>query len=317
MTLEIVPFTATLDARAKRWTTLEPEELRRRAIEACRDRDLETLWNIVEAYLVLHRTPSPHTLRVYHQGVRVAVQQLEQETITAPHRNWGHGFARALETTANAKRHRGVIKPATVRARLAAAKTLFAALRWSGATRVDPFSDVRLKPDPEAPEDKGPPYPPESIDAMLAHADPRDRVLVLLGAHPGLRVSEICAVTLEDVNLEARRLQVRHGKGDKPRKVNLSKRVCEAVAALGRSSGERLIPLTAQGARAAIRRLCLKAGVEYLGVHALRHASGTRLYRATKDLKAVARHLGHKNVETAAIYAKFADEEVRNVVSEW
>lgn len=317
MTLEIVPYSGNPTARARQWTSLEPDELHRRAVKACRDHDPDALWQIVEAYLVLHRTPSPHTLRAYKQGVAVVVRALEGQTVSAPHRHWGHGFARDLETRVNEAHPERAIKPGTVRSRMAAAKTLFAALRWTGATEVDPFSDVRLKADLEAAEDKRPPYPPESVDALLAVAEPRERVLILLGAHAGLRVSEICALRRNDVKLETRRLEVRRGKGDKPRGVNLSVRTCTAIAALERSSGEAVIGLTAQGARAALRRLCLRAGVPYQAVHALRHTAGTRLYRATKDLKAVARHLGQRRVETAAVYAKYAEDDVKKVVTEW
>ena len=317
MTLEIVPYSGNHSARARRLTNLEPDDLRRRAVAACRDHDPDALWEIVEAYLVLHRTPSTHTLRAYRHGVTVVVQALEDQTITAPHRHWGHGFARNLETRTNEDHRERAIKPATVRARIAAAKTLFAALRWAGATETDPFSDVQLKPDLEAPEDKRPPYPPEAVDALLAVAAPRERVLVLLGAHAGLRVSEICALRRGDVNLDTKRLEVRHGKGDKPRAVNLSARTCTAIEALERSAGEAVIGLTPQGARAALRRLCLRAGVPYQAVHALRHTAGTRLYRATKDLKAVARHLGQRRVETAAVYAKYAEDDVKKIVTEW
>jgi integrase len=313
----LVPYRATAKDRSRFWADLSPEALRRRAIEASRDRDHATLWEITEAFLLLHRDPSQHTLKSYKDGVLLTLEQLAQTSITKPQHNWGHQFVRGLEVRVHGGRKTSTIKPATVRARVAAAKALFAALRWTGASEVDPFLGVRLKPDPEAPEEKRPPYSQESIDALLIHAKPRERAILLLGAHGGLRNFEISALMLEDVSLETRQLHVRHGKGNKPRRVNLSKRLCEALVALERKPGEKLIGLTPQGIREAIRRLCVKVGVPYQGVHALRHSSGTRLYRATRDLKAVARHLGQKKVETAAIYAKFAEEDLRNVVTEW
>jgi integrase/recombinase XerC len=310
-------FTGDLDTRTKLWTDLDEGTLRRRAVRACRDRDLETLWGVVEAYLVLQRTPSAHTLRAYRRGVEVAVQALEGETITAPHRHWGQRFVRALEGSVNANRLGGAIKIGTVRARVAAAKALFAALRWAGATSADPFKDVRLPRDPEAAEDKRPPYNLKDVDKLLLKAKPRDRVLVFLGAHAGLRVAEICALMGGDVNLGDRTLKVRKGKGNKKRTVSLSAKTCEAIQELGCAKGQALVQLSAQGTRAAMRRLCAKAGVTYLGVHSLRHASGTRLYAETKDLKVVAKHLGHANVETSAIYAKLSDDAVKQTVTDW
>ncbi len=152
---------------------------------------------------------------------------------------------------------------------------------------------------------------------LLIHAKPRERAILLLGAPAGLCNAEMGALMPEDLQLELRQLQVQKGKGNKRRKVNLSKRLCEALAALERTPGKPLIGLTPQGIREAIRRLCKKYGVPYQAIHALRHTAGTRLYRATKDLKTVARHLGHSKIETAAVYTKYAKDDVRNVVTEW
>jgi integrase/recombinase XerC len=267
----------------------------------------------------LHAHPSAHTLRAYRTGLEVTLEQLEGENILHPHRHWAHRYTRALETAPNGRPGRGAstLKPATVRSRVAAARALYAALRWAGATDADPFADVRPAPDREAPEDKRQPYPPESVDRLLAHASPRERAVVLLGAHAGLRVSDIAALRAVNVNLGARRLQVARGKGGKARGVDLSIRLCAALEALEPAPDGRVIALSAQGIRAALRRLCLEAGVAYQGVHSLRHTAGTRIYRATRDLKATARHLGHARVETSAVYAKYGDDEVREIVAEW
>ena len=45
--------------------------------------------------------------------------------------------------------------------------------------------------------------------------------------------------------------------------------------------------------------------------------AGTELYRATTSLDTVARHLGHANVETTRVYAKWADEQLRTVLQTW
>lgn len=52
------------------------------------------------------------------------------------------------------------------------------------------------------------------------------------------------------------------------------------------------------------------------GVHSLRHSSGTRLYRETRDLMLVRDHLGHSSVSTSERYAK-SDERLEKVVGEW
>ena len=319
MTLEIVPYKGSQEARANRWVSEDPENLRRKTIEAARDRDLETLWEIFEAFLVQDFGPSKHTIKAYKQGFDLLLEQLSEQTITKPSKHFGNQFVRGLEKRENARHYLTgkTIKPATIRSRVAAAKGFYAALRWAGATEADPFAGVRIKSDKEAAEDKRLPYPLEAIDELLIYAKPRERAILLLGGHGGLRNGEISALKKEDLHLEVRQLQVQKGKGDKPRRVDLSKRLCEALLALELKPGQAVIGLTPQGIREAIRRLCKKNNVAYQGIHSLRHTAGTRLYRATKDLKTVAKHLGHSKIETAAVYAKFADDTVRNVVTEW
>jgi integrase/recombinase XerC len=126
------------------------------------------------------------------------------------------------------------LKASSVRSRLASARALFAALRWAGASEAEPFSDVRVKPDLEAPDEKRQPYPLESVDTMLENARPRDRVFVLLGAHAGLWVSEACALEWTDVMIDAQAVKIRNGKGGKPRTVSISARLAQALTVLER-----------------------------------------------------------------------------------
>jgi len=63
-----------------------------------------------------------------------------------------------------------------------------------------------------------------------------------------------------------------------------------------------------------IRDLFGRAGVSPRGLHNLRHSCGTRLYRETKGLLLVARHLGHSTTKTAELYAQLDDEEYEEAV---
>jgi integrase len=306
--LEIVTYSKTIQDRSRAWTTLEAGELRRRAVEAARDRDLETLWAITEAHLGLTGQPSVHTLRAYKTGLSVTLEALSGENVLRPAKNWGLRFIRELEM---------VLKPASVRSRLASARALYAALRWAGATDAEPFTDVRVKTDLEEADEKRQPYPIEVMDALLEVANPRDTVLVLLAAHGGLRNGEECDLRWDEVFLDAQRIRVLNGKGGKPRTVSISLRLAQALTTLGPKPDKKVLDLGPQGARAAMRRLCAKAGVTYQAVHSLRHQAGTRLYRQTGNLKAVAKHLGHSRLESSSIYAKFAEDSLKEVINDW
>lgn len=306
-------YRGELAARSRAWADLPPDERKRRAAEAARDRDAEALWSLTEAHLVTWGRAgaklSAHTLRAYRAGVLLALEAAAGVSLLSPPREWGASWVRAMEGEG--------LKAATVRQRLAAARALWAALRWAGVTSADPFADVKPARDATPAWEKRHPYPPEAVEAMLRGASPRDAALVLLGAHAGLRVSEACAVVGDDVDLAALRLRVRAGKGGKVRTVVLSRRLRDALQALEPRSGVPLLGLTAQGARAALRRLCARVGVKYQGAHSLRHASGTRLYRETGDLETVARHLGHATLETSRVYAKWSDERLAETVGDW
>ncbi len=302
---------------AQHWTDLAPDERKRRAATAARDRDLDVLWSLTEASLALHSARgaalSPHTLRVYRKGVALALYALEGHSVLRPARDWG-----ALYRAELSAHHR----PSTCTVRLAAARALYNALRWSGATDADPLRDVRSVRDPTPPWEKRTEYSDRDLEALLEIADPRERLLVLLGAHAGLRVGDIAALEPADLDLPNHRLRVRHGKGGKARTVGLSERLTAALQAFpGQPAGGTVFGVGTTRLWQIMRVLCERAqqlGIEVpaRGVHSLRHSSGTRLYRETGDLLLVRDHLGHASVRSSERYAK-GDARARTAVKDW
>jgi integrase len=57
--------------------------------------------------------------------------------------------------------------------------------------------------------------------------------------------------------------------------------------------------------------------VTYRGFRSLRHSADTRLARQTGNLQLVAAHLDHADVSTAAAYAKWSDDTLREAVRNW
>ncbi len=301
-------------ARAQRWANYSDEDLKRNAVQACADRDLEALWGLTEAHLLLHGEAgagvSPHTRRAYRRGLEDLLAIWTGENLLRPSRDAGSTLLRTLE-------HRG-LKPASVRVKLASARALYRALRWTGATRADPFSDARAQRDPTAPWDKVQPYTASEIQALLAHATDIDKLLVLLGAHAGLRVSEMLALTWHQVDLPGRRLHVRGGKGRKDRRVIISSTLARQLALVAPKSGPVLPYRSQSRAYQRLQRLCQWADVTNRGVHALRHYAGTRLTQEQDgNLEPAARHLGHATLETTRAYAKWNDQRLEGSVGEW
>lgn len=81
----------------------------------------------------------------------------------------------------------------------------------------------------------------------------------------------------------------------------------------GRKKGERY-PISKDGWRKEWGRALEQAGVEDFRFHDLRHTRGTRMLRATGNLKAVQEGLRHKNIKTTLRYAHVLDEDVRRAL---
>ncbi|GAA4010044.1 tyrosine-type recombinase/integrase [Deinococcus rubellus] len=331
--LALLPYQGPLSF-ARLW--LEPEQRRREAIRSARDRDLETLWSLVQAHHSLHTAGSSrHTLRTYFNGMRRWLVFTERHAVglLRPKADEGALFVRELEAGQIPLERRNKksgpdapgrpllprpLSASSVNVYLAGARALYRALRWADATDADPFLDVRVGADKVARWDKRSPYPQAAVEALLSTGDARHRVTVLLGAHAGLRASEIVGLRREDLDLVAGRLKV-IGKGNKLRVVNLSASLKHALSGLlGHQPTQALIiGGTPEAARLRLRAVCLQIGVPFLSLHALRHSAGTRLVKSGRSLQDVARHLGHASVATAEIYAKWADESLKQELDNW
>lgn len=303
------------------WGSVPPEARPARVREALEAGDLEAL----HALTIHHLTAwgragaavSRHTLRSYRSALRGFLSWLRRRGLE------GEALARAVldpteDLGALYLRHleeRGA-KPGTVNARRAALSAFYRALIWARAATRDPFQLAPVRRDPVPRHEKRRPYEEHEVRRLLEVASPVERALVLLGAQGGLRVSEAVRLRWEDVELEAARMRVL-GKGRKVATVLIPKGLKEALEALPHREGPVLPYATEAKARKALRDLAKRAGVPYRGFHALRHYCGTYLYRATKDLQTVARHLRHSQIQTTSVYAKWSEDQVRGLLDSW
>ena len=331
-------------ARAEQLHLWGEAALRRYAVEAAGQRDVERLWRLTEAHLTLHGASgvatSRHTLRAYERGVAELVALWAGESLLRPARDAGPLYVQRLragdrepvlsqaeEGRRGRRPKRGPLAPATVELRLAAARALYDALRWAGATEADPFRDVRTGRDTNREEDVAglKVYTEVELIELLGRADePEDRVLVLLGAHAGLRVSEMLALRWDEVDVGARELLVRAGKGNKTALVQLTPRLAFELEhwrrvrlAAGDGEGHVLRLRSQYGLYRRLKALCGRTEVRFKGVHALRHAAGTRLYRQTGDLGQVQDHLRHATLDMARRYARSDRRKLRGSLDTW
>ena len=313
MKLELEVYRAEVFDRARAWMDLNPEERRRRGVEACRDRDAEALWSLTEAYLTLHGSSgtgsSPRTLKTYRWAVNRFLDYAGHQAVNLLRATSADGvrFIRATEAEG--------LSASSTRVQLAGVRLLYSALRWAEVTQAAPFSDIKPVREKTAAWEKRQPYTHEEVQALVEAADARMRGQLLLCAHSGLRVSEALDLRWNDVTIEVKILTVRNGKGGKQRRVAMGESLKTALEAL--PEGDRVIGGSYPAAVERLQRLCHRAGIAYRGHHALRHYAGTRLTREGASLDDVARHLGHAALETARIYAKWSDEGLRRRMADW
>ncbi|HEY7477595.1 MAG TPA: tyrosine recombinase [Actinomycetota bacterium] len=159
--------------------------------------------------------------------------------------------------------------------------------------------------------------PPERDDDPVGRAvHLRDRAVLELLYGSGLRVAEVCSLSLGDVDATRARVLV-HGKGQKDREVPLSDFARDAVDAwlgAGRPrlarAGSRALFVNRRGARVGtrdIRRVVERYGRQLLPgrrvtPHTLRHSFATHLLEGGADIRAVQELLGHASVATTQRY---------------
>ncbi|MCE9567506.1 MAG: tyrosine-type recombinase/integrase [Planctomycetes bacterium] len=149
----------------------------------------------------------------------------------------------------------------------------------------------------------------------------------------GLRAGEVADLMLSDVDVIARTLRLAAGKPRRERILPLPERVHRAINEYihqGRpqTTDQHLfvrhrppigVAVTRELVRGAIRQAYgVVPGCERLtGTHVLRHTTASRLLRAGADLKRIADILGHRSIDTTAIYAKVDIERLSAVTMPW
>lgn len=172
----------------------------------------------------------------------------------------------------------------------------------------------------------------EQAAAVLAACDTstplgeRDAVLIDVLWASGVRVSEVCGLDIDDVDLTSGTIRVL-GKGSRWRQVPIAGATCDAIEAhlhrgrlalatdasppallLGAAGGR----LGVRAARSAVRAAGITAGIGQLGPHTLRHSCATHLLEGGADLRAVQEQLGHVTLATTQTYTHVSRDHLRS-----
>ena len=151
----------------------------------------------------------------------------------------------------------------------------------------------------------------------------RDYAILELALQTGLRRSEICSLTLDDVEFSTRatvgRVRVRKGKGGKERSVTLNdaaqKALKDYLAVRPKDTGHQEIflnnrrkPCDPVIISAIFRKYMEKAGIKGASFHSLRHTFATHSLRKGTNIIVVQEALGHKSLTTTQKYLHFVRE---------
>lgn len=147
----------------------------------------------------------------------------------------------------------------------------------------------------------------------------RDRLIVRLIYATGVRVSELCSISIEDIDFEDHTIRVR-GKGDKIRTVFVDDETLEEIGRfIGNKiagplfpgqQGKHLSPRTVQH----IFRQYAPPGIT---PHKIRHSYASELYRRSKNLRVVQENLGHSSIKTTEIYLHTDIDERKRVYQQY
>jgi len=263
-------------------------------------------------HLATERRLSPHTDSNYARDLAALVRFCETERIADAARL----DSQHLRLFA-ARSHAAGLGPRSVQRRLSAVRSFFTFLVREGAIGTNPAHDVRA---PKAGKRLPGTLDADKVTQLLnvKATDSlalRDRALMELAYSSGLRLAEIVALDIGDLDLADRTVRVL-GKGAKTRILPVGRPALAALrswlcerAALARA-GETAVFVgrrgTRMGPRAVQLRVAYWARRQGLGVHVhphlFRHSFATHLLESSRDLRGVQELLGHADISTTQVY---------------
>lgn len=288
------------------------------ADEALIERFLDALW--------MEHGLSTNTLSAYRADITGYSKWLAQKKLRLTSARRADVFAYIAKCVRHGAR------PRTTARLLSALRRFYRYLIREGVIAADPTAEL------ESPK-LGRPLPKslteEQVETLLRAPDVtvalgmRDRAMLETLYATGLRVSELIALTLSQLNLQAGVVRV-IGKGDKERLIPIGEEAIRwltrylsdaRMALVGRRQTDALFPttrgtgMTRQAFWHNIKRYARNAGIDdkQLSPHTLRHAFATHLLNHGADLRVVQVLLGHADLSTTQIYTQVARARLKQL----
>jgi len=278
------------------------------------------------------RGTSAHTLQGLDRNVREFVRTSLGDDPIDP------AQLRASDVIAFISARAARYRPRTVKETATSLRWFFRFLRFEGicAGRLDELvpsvAGWRLSTIPLGLKER-------DLDRLLASLDGstpsalRDRAMIIVLARLGLRAGELASLRLEDINWRACTVLIRTRKTGRAALLPLPPPAGRAIIEYLRrgrpKTADRHVFVVHQGRVGAaissvlvsgvVRRALLRAGIvaPAYGANSLRHALATRMVCRGASLEEIANVLGHRSLDTTAIYAKVDLPALRDVALPW
>jgi len=281
-------------------------------------------------YLAVEKGYSENTIAAYRNDLHDLASFIEEEAarsgIIPP---WAGFDRQSMLRYLLSLKERGYV-PSTLARKVAAVKSFFKFMVAEGIIKASPTEGVsspkvgRSLPRPiSISEARRLIEQPSKLSTPEAK---RDEAMLKLLYASGMRVSELVALNLDDVDTKGGYVRC-FGKGHKERIIPIAEQaalvveeyVTEARPRLAQNSEETALflnrrgeRLTRQGLWQILKGYAREAGLEaQVTPHTLRHSFATHMLSGGADLRSVQELLGHSNISTTQVYTHLTSEHVR------
>ena len=166
---------------------------------------------------------------------------------------------------------------------------------------------------------------PEEVARLLDAARLKYKAALSVAYGAGLRASEVVSLKIEDIDSTRMVIRVEQGKGRKDRYVMLSPYLLDLLRAWWRAARPRgwlfpgrdpIQPLTTRQLNRACHAAAMMAEIDKpVSLHTLRHSFATHLLEQKTDIRVIQVLLGHKKLDTTALYTRVALKALGEITS--
>jgi integrase/recombinase XerD len=282
-------------------------------------------------YLAVEKGYSEHTIAAYRNDLNGLIDFARKEASgrgVMP--SWASFNRQSMMGYLLELKERGYVAT-TIARKVAAARSLFGFLVAEGTIKADPTENMSS---PSVGRALPKPIPINQVRLLLEQPDKldtaearRDRAMLELLYASGMRISELVALNLGDINTEGDYYVRCFGKGHKERLIPLyeqvvtmvKKYISESRPKLAHNKKDEALFLNARGERLTrqgfwqkLKEYARSAGLDaQISPHTLRHSFATHMLSGGADLRSVQELLGHANISTTQVYTHLTTEHVR------